>query len=130
VAAARQDSKTVLFDGDGGFLMHVHELEMVARQGLKALFVICNDGAYGSEIHKMREDGIDDSGAVFGRTDLAVIAKRFDRHGATITDVRQFQPLFDSYQSQNTAEVWNVHISDRVTNPSTRRQIGRGDGKM
>ena len=130
VAAARKDGKTVLFDGDGGFLMHVQELEMVQRHGLKVLLVILNDGAYGSEIHKLRLDGVDDSGAVFGRTDLAAIAKGFGLRGATVTDVGQFKGLFDAYQAQGTAEVWNVHISDRVMNPSTRRQLGRGHGKM
>jgi acetolactate synthase I/II/III large subunit len=130
VAAARRNGKSVLFDGDGGFLMHVQELEMVARHGVKALFVIFNDGAYGSEIHKLRLDGVDDSGAVFGRTDLASIAKGFGLRGATITDVSQFRPLFEAYAAQDKAEVWNVHISDQVMNPSTRRQLGRGHGKM
>ena len=130
VAAARKDGKTVMFDGDGGFLMHVQELEMVQRHGLKLLFVVFNDGAYGSEIHKLRDDGVDDSGAIFGRTDLAAIAKGFGLRGTTVTDVSQFRPLFDAYQAQGTAEVWNVHISDKVVNPSTRRQVGRGHGKM
>ena len=130
VAAARKDGKTVLFDGDGGFLMHVQELEMVQRHGLKVLFVILNDGAYGSEIHKLRLDGVDDSGAMFGRTDSPSIAKGFGLRGTTVTDVSQFRALFDAYQAQDTAEVWNVHISDQVMNPSTRRQLGRGHGKM
>jgi hypothetical protein len=38
--------------------------------------------------------------------------------------------LFEAYAAQNMAEVWNVHISDKVMNPSTRRQLGRGHGKM
>jgi thiamine pyrophosphate-dependent acetolactate synthase large subunit-like protein len=130
VAAARNDGKTVMFDGDGGFLMHVQELETVRRHGPKLLFVIFNDGAYGSEVHKLRADGIDDSGSVFGRTDLAAMAQGFGLRGANITDVSQFRPLFDAYRAQDVAEVWNVHISDRVANPSTRRQLGRGHGKM
>ena len=130
VSAARGDGKTVLFDGDGGFLMHVQELEMIQRHGLKVLFVILNDGAYGSEIHKLRLDGVDDSGAIFGRTDLAAIAKGFGLRGTTVTDVSQFRPLFEAYQARCTAEVWNIHISDQVMNPSTRRQLGRGHGTM
>jgi thiamine pyrophosphate-dependent acetolactate synthase large subunit-like protein len=130
VAAARKDGKTVLFDGDGGFLMHVQELEMVRRQGLKVLFIVLNDGAYGSEIHKLRADGVDDGGAVFGRTDLASIANGFGLRGVNVTDASQFGPLFAAYQAQDVAEVWNVHISDRVMNPSTRRQLDRGHGKM
>jgi thiamine pyrophosphate-dependent acetolactate synthase large subunit-like protein len=55
--------------------MHVQELETIQRHKLKVLFVILNDGAYGSEIYKLRVDGVDDSGAIFGRTDLAAIAE-------------------------------------------------------
>ncbi|MFL5103436.1 MAG: thiamine pyrophosphate-binding protein [Xanthobacteraceae bacterium] len=130
VAAAKRNGKVVLFDGDGSFLMHVQELETVKRHGLKLLFCILNDGAYGSEIHKLRADGVDASGAIFGRTDLAAIAKGFGLRGANVADVAQFQPLFDAYAAQDTAEVWNIHVSDRVVSPSTRRGVGRGHGKM
>jgi hypothetical protein len=47
-----------------------------------------------------------------------------------VTDVSQFKPLFDAYQSQDKAEIWNIHISDQVVSPSTRRTVGRGHGKM
>ena len=50
--------------------------------------------------------------------------------GTNVTDVSQFNPLFDAYQAQGTAELWNIHVSDRVVSPSTRRTVGRGHGKM
>jgi len=130
VAAGKRNGKVVLFDGDGSFLMHIQELETVKRHGLKLLFCILNDGAYGSEIHKLRADGVDASGAMFGRTDLAAIAKGFGLRGANVADVAQFKPLFDAYAAQDTAEVWNIHVSDQVVSPSTRRGVGRGHGKM
>jgi len=130
VAAARKDGKTVLFEGDGSLLMHIQELEMVRRHGLKLLICVLNDGAYGSEIHKLRADGIDDSGSVFGRTDIAAIAKGFGLRGANVTDVKDFKPLFEAYQAQDTAEVWNIHVSDQVVSPTARRNVRRGHGKM
>jgi len=69
-------------------------------------------------------------GAVFGRTDLAAIAKGFGLRGATITDVGQFPGLFEAYAAQDTAELWNIHVSDKVVSPNTRRGVGRGHGKM
>ena len=36
----------------------------------------------------------------------------------------------EAYQAQDTAELWNIHVSDRVVSPSTRRGVGRGHGKM
>jgi thiamine pyrophosphate-dependent acetolactate synthase large subunit-like protein len=126
VESARKQGKTVLFEGDGSLLMHIQEFEAIARHKMKMLIVVLNDGAYGSEIHKLRADGIDDSGSVFGRTDLAAIAKGFGLRGATVTDVSQFKALFDAYAAQDTAEVWDIHISDQVVNPRTRRMSGKG----
>ena len=76
----------------------------------------------------MRADGVDDSGSVFGRTDLAAIAKGFGLRGANVTDIGQLGPLFDAYQAQDRAEVWNIHISDKVVSPNTRRGITIGHG--
>jgi hypothetical protein len=50
--------------------------------------------------------------------------------GTTVTDLAQLKPLFDAYQKQDTADVWNIHVSDQVVSPSTRRGVGRGHGKM
>ena len=130
VAAAKMNGKVVLFEGDGSLLMHIQELEMVQRHGLKLLICVLNDGAYGSELHKLRADGLDASGSVFGRTDLAAIARGFGLRGANVTDVSRFRPLFEDYRAQDTAEIWNIHVSDRVVSPSTRRGVGRGHGKM
>jgi acetolactate synthase-1/2/3 large subunit len=109
---------------------HVQEPEMVARHRLKLLICVLNDGAYGAELHKLRADGLDDTGSIFGRTDLAAIAKGFGLRGATVTELSQLAPLFEAYRAQGTAEVWNIHVSDRVVSPSTRRGVGRGHGKM
>jgi acetolactate synthase I/II/III large subunit len=130
VAAARKNGRVVLFEGDGGFLMHIQELEMIARHKIKLLFCILNDGAYGAEIHKLRADGVDESGSVFGYTDLAAIAKGFGLRGTNVTDVSQFKSLFEAYEKQDKAEVWNIHISDRVVSPNTRRGNARGHGTM
>jgi acetolactate synthase-1/2/3 large subunit len=130
VAAAKKDGKTVLFEGDGSLLMHIQELEVMQRHGIKLLMCILNDGAYGAEIHKLRHDGMDDTGAIFGRTDLAAIAKGFGLRGANVTDLNQIKPLFDAYQAQDKAEIWNIHVSDKVVNPTMQRGVRRGHGKM
>jgi hypothetical protein len=85
---------------------------------------------YGSEIHKLRAEGIDDSGSIFGRTDLAAIAGEFGLRAAIVTDASEFRPLFDSWRAEGTAEVWNVHVSGKASSPSTRRQLGRDHGMM
>ena len=50
VAAARwqgREGKIVLFEGDGGLLFHIQELETLKRQGFRILICAMNDGGYG-----------------------------------------------------------------------------------
>jgi len=101
--------------------MHVQELETIRRHGLNILIVVLNDGAYGSEIHKLRAEGLSDAGAVFGRTDLAAIARGFGIGGETITDLDALPGLVDAFGRTGGAAVWDVPISDKVYSPVIRR---------
>jgi len=121
VAAARPDRTVVLFDGDGSLLMHVQELETFARHGLNILIVVLNDGAYGSEIHKLRAEGLPEDGAVFGRTDLAAIARGFGLAGETVTDLSDLPELIDRFARTGGAAVFDFPVSDRVVSPVIRR---------
>jgi thiamine pyrophosphate-dependent acetolactate synthase large subunit-like protein len=44
VAAARNNGKVMLIDGDGSLYQHIQELETVRRHGIKLLICIINDG--------------------------------------------------------------------------------------
>jgi acetolactate synthase-1/2/3 large subunit len=133
VAAARRqgrDGKVVLFEGDGGLLFHIQELETLKRQGFRILICAMNDGGYGSEFHKLRADGIDDSLAVFGRPPLEKIAQGFGLRGHEIRDVSVIPKLFADFTAQGESEIWNIQISDKVTAPVIRQTIQRGHGNM
>jgi len=121
VAAARPGSTVVMFDGDGSLLMHIQELETMKRHGMNILIVALNDGAYGSEIHKLRAEGISDEGAVFGRTDLAAIARGFGVGGHTVSELSEIPALVDAFAKTSGVAVWDVPISDRVYSPVIRR---------
>ncbi len=131
VAAANTDAPVVLFDGDGSFLMHIQELETILRHRLNILIVVVNDGAYGSEIHKLRAEGLPDDGAVFGRTDFASIARGFGASGATVTNLNELPALIEAYgeyvnDTSSSAEgacvsVIDVHVSDKVVSSVIRR---------
>lgn len=121
VAAARPDRPAVLFDGDGSLLMHIQELETVRRTGLNLLVCVLNDGAYGSEIHKLRAEGLSDAGAVLGRPDFAAIARGFGLAGETVTDLARLPDLAARFAATGGAAVWDIPISDRVVSPVIRR---------
>jgi thiamine pyrophosphate-dependent acetolactate synthase large subunit-like protein len=121
VAAARPDKTVVLFDGDGSLMMHIQEFETIKRHGLNILIVLINDGAYGSEVHKLRSEGLPDTGSVFGRPDFAAIARGFGLEGKTFTSLTDLPKLVQEFAKKGGAAVWDFHVSDRVTSPTIRR---------
>ena len=120
---AGKNGRVALFEGDGGLIMHIQELESLKRQGVKLLIVCVNDGAFGAEIHKLRVEGIDDSGAVFGRPAFEQMAKAFGLRGVTITDVGQLKAAMAAYEKSDCAEIWDVHVSDEVMAPPMRDEV-------
>ncbi|HEY8067591.1 MAG TPA: thiamine pyrophosphate-binding protein [Burkholderiales bacterium] len=121
VAAARPDRTVVLFDGDGSLMMHVQELETIKRHGLKILVVVMNDGAYGSEVHKLRSEGMPEDGSVFGYSDFAGIARGFGLAGKTFKDLKDLPKLVAEFAATGGAAVWDFHVSDKVLSPTIRR---------
>ena len=121
VAAARPDRTVVLFDGDGSLMMHVQELETIRRHGLKILIVVINDGAYGSEVHKLRSEGLPEVGSVFGYCDFAGIARGFGLAGRTFKDLGDLSKHVAEFAKNGGAAVWDFHVSDKVVSPTIRR---------
>ncbi len=121
VAAARPDRTVVLFDGDGSLMMHIQELETIKRHGLNILIVVMNDGAYGSELHKLRSEGMPEDGSVFGYCDFAGIARRFGLAGNTVRNLADVPKLVAEFAATGGAAVWDFHVSDKVLSPSIRR---------
>jgi thiamine pyrophosphate-dependent acetolactate synthase large subunit-like protein len=121
VAAARPESRVVLFDGDGSLMMHIQELETIKRHGLNILIVVMNDGAYGSEVHKLRSEGMLEDGAVFGYPDFAGIARGFGIAGKTVKNLDDLPKLVAEVAAGKGAAIWDFHVSDKVVSPSIRR---------
>ncbi len=129
VAAARPKSTVVLFDGDGSLLMHVQELETIKRHGLNILIIVMNDGAYGSEVHKLRAEGMPEAGSVFGYTDLAAIARGFGIGGLQVKNLDDVPKLVADFAKTGGAAVWDFHVSDKVVSPVIRRSHGARKAK-
>jgi acetolactate synthase-1/2/3 large subunit len=121
VAAARPDRPVVLFDGDGSLMMHVQELETIKRHRLNILIVVMNDGAYGSELHKLRSEGVAEDGSIFGYSDFAAIAHGFGLPGKTVKNLDDLPKLVAEYAASGGGAVWDFVVSDKVLSPSIRR---------
>jgi len=121
VAAARTDRPVVLFDGDGSLMMHIQELETIKRSRMNILIIVLNDGAYGSEVHKLRSEALPEAGSVFGRPDFAAIARGFGIEGKTFTSLADLPQRVEAFARTGGAAVWDFHVSDKVVSPTIRR---------
>ena len=121
VATAFPDRPVVLIDGDGSLLMNVQELETIKRHNLNILTICMNDGAYGSEIHKLRADNAPLAGSVFGRTDFAAVAEGFCISGKRLTNLATMRDLFADFQRSAAPTVWDVPISDLIASPVMKK---------
>ena len=119
--AAACPASVVVIDGDGGVLMDAQELETIRRHKLRMLVCVLNDGAYGSEIHKLRADGLDESGAVFGRGDIGAVARGFGLGGQMIGRLEDFGKALDAFASSEGAALWDIPISANVISPVMRK---------
>jgi acetolactate synthase I/II/III large subunit len=122
VAVARNDRKVLLIDGDGSLIMHVQELETIARHNIQMLIVALNDGAYGSEVHKLRMDGVSDQQVRFGRPDFASIARGFSLRGARISDLSEIEARFQEHLVGTQTEIWDIPISGDVLSTPFERE--------
>ena len=121
VAAARNNGKVLLIEGDGSLMLHIQELETVRRQGIRLLMAIINDGGYGAEIHKFRAGGLSPETVIHGRGDLAGVANGFGVRGTTVSALGGFGALFAEHQAANSAGLWDVHSDDNVVSRPYRR---------
>ena len=98
---------------------------------MKILVVVMNDGAYGSEVHKLRAEGLPEQGAVFGRPDFAAIARGFGANGSTVSVLDDLTSLIDQFEEKSGSvtaspnysclSIIDVHVSDKVVSAVIRR---------
>lgn len=93
VARARPDAPTILFIGDGSFLMTMGELATVTSEDLPLVIIVMNDSAYGAERHflELREHPI--SKSMFPMIDFAPIAEAFGFETATVSSLEDLKGL-------------------------------------
>ena len=83
--ASRGQRRVVSVNGDGGFLMSVHELETARRLGLPLVCLIWSDGGFGLiEMHQRRKFGRV-SGTRFDNPDFVALAEAFGVPGLRVT---------------------------------------------
>ena len=84
---------TVLFVGDGAFLMTMSELETAAREAIPLVVVVMNDRAYGAELHYLKLRGMSPHTTEFPDVDFGPVAEAFGFRAATVRTVEELRAL-------------------------------------
>jgi thiamine pyrophosphate-dependent acetolactate synthase large subunit-like protein len=92
-ACGAPDRPTVLFIGDGGFLMSMGELETVAREDIPLVIVLMNDCAYGAELHYLGSRSMPVALSKFPDVDFEPVAAAFGFTAATVRTLDELRAL-------------------------------------
>ena len=118
-----EDRPVALVEGDGSLIMNIQELETLSRINKPILICVINDGGYGAEIHKFESKGVRGDEALFGRPDLAGIARAFGLNGETVDARGQLGPAIRRFAESPRPTLIDIRVSDRVLSQRYRRQF-------
>lgn len=120
-AAVGSGRPMVCVDGDGSALQNIQELDTVARLGLKFLYVVVNDEAYGAEYHKLRAHHRDPNLSVVVSPDFAGLGRDFGCRGKSARSLDEFSAGIDEFLAGNGPMVIDLRISRNVISIPYRR---------
>ena len=86
----------VSFNGDGCFMMNGQELATAVQYGAKAIFIVVNNGMYGTiRMHQERNYPGRVSGTELNNPDFAALARAYGANGEAVEKTEDFAPAFE-----------------------------------
>ena len=121
---ARPKCVVVSINGDGDFLMNGQELATAVQYGLPVVFVVVNNGMYGTiRMHQERDYPARVYGTSLVNPDFASLARAYGAHGETVEETRQFAPAFErairATESAGKPALIEVRIDPQAITTST-----------
>jgi acetolactate synthase-1/2/3 large subunit len=119
------DRPVVSFSGDGDFLMCGQELATAAQYDLKIVFIVVNNGMYGTiRMHQERDYPGRVSGTELKNPDFAALARAYGLHGETVDKTADFEAAFERAWKAKTASLIEMRIDpDAITTRTTLSAI-------
>ena len=110
----------ISFSGDGDFLMTGQELATAAQYDLKILFIVVNNGMYGTiRMHQEREFPGRVSGTQLKNPDFAALARAYGLHGKIVEETKDFEAAFERAWQAPTAAVLELRTDPDVSTTRT-----------
>ena len=114
------DRPVVAFAGDGDFLMTGQELATAAQYGLRIVFIVVNNGMYGTiRMHQEREYPGRVSGTELKNPDFAALARAYGLYGETVESTAAFEAAFERAMKAETSALLELRIDPEAITPRT-----------
>lgn len=121
IAVACPRVPVVAFEGDGGLMQNLQELETAIRYQLPVLTVVVDDDGLGAEYHKLRARGRDAEPALIATPDLAAVARGLGGEGVVATDLATVRDTVADFADDPRPLVLDVKVARTVVSRSYGR---------
>ncbi|GLU35093.1 thiamine pyrophosphate-binding protein [Trinickia caryophylli] len=109
----------VALAGDGCFMMAGHELATAMQYGLAAIFIVVNNGHYGTiRMHQERHYPGRTHGTGLTNPDFAAFARSFGAHGETVLCTADFAPALERSIASGLPALIEIRIPQEVSTPN------------
>jgi len=110
----------VCFAGDGCFLMNGQELATVKQYGLPIVFVVVNNGMYGSiRMHQEMHYPGKVYGTALENPDFVALAQAYGLHGRLVLDTDEFPAAFEEAVNAGKGALLELRIDPEAITPRT-----------
>ncbi|WP_224824041.1 thiamine pyrophosphate-binding protein [Cognatishimia sp. MH4019] len=105
-ALEHPDRDVICLAGDGCFQMTLNELSTAAQHNAKVIFIICNNGQYGTiRMHQEKTYPARVSGTKLFNPDYAALAKSYGGTGLTVSKTADFPAALDTARASKSLAV-------------------------
>ncbi|MGV6876699.1 thiamine pyrophosphate-binding protein [Pseudochelatococcus sp. B33] len=124
------DRTVVSFAGDGCFMMNGQELATAAQYGLKIVFIVVNNGMYGTiRMHQERTFPSRVSGTGLVNPDFAVLASSYGFHAETVRATHAFGPALQRALAAGSSSLIELRVDPDAISPQTTITALRAAGR-
>jgi acetolactate synthase-1/2/3 large subunit len=130
-AKALHPERTVVsWNGDGCFLMNGQELATAVQYGLAVVFVVVDNGMYGTiRMHQERNYPARVSGTDLRNPDFAALARAYGAHGETVAATAEFAPAFERARASGKPAVLHLKLDPQALTPNASLDALRAQGR-
>jgi acetolactate synthase-1/2/3 large subunit len=122
----------VCFAGDGDFLMSGQELATAAREGAAVLFLVVDNGMYGTiRMHQEREYPGCVTGTALTNPDFAAYAASFGAHAERVERTEEVAPALERALAAGRPALLHLVVDpDAIAPNRTLTEVRQGTGAL